>query len=356
MDITTREHLVRRASALPRRRLLAASALAGAVAPLLAAELPAKKKKCKKPKVRCGKKCCNPGECSFKKKGKRWNLRASCTITRGIDLPNGVTLDGKGKTITMAGPKTGYTAGGVNAGAGQASVINLTIDGGGLTEACSTSAGQPNDPPAIVFGQTSGRIENVTVTNVNCAAAIAASVDAAAPEQTIEVVNSKVFVVPPPDRVGIGINVGGPGHLIARVSGSEFTSAAILFNTNVDATVDGCSVAASFISGLNGSRLTVTNSTITNTTVGLIAEGANTTLTATGNTIVGPGPITTVIPNGIDFRPGSRGSVSNNAISNYFVDGPSVGCGIAVQPGAGPVDIGANTFPPPGNEQDVCLM
>lgn len=319
-----------------------------------------KRKKCKKPKIKCGKKCFPPGDaCRFNKKGKRWILCADCTISQTIQLPNGVTLDGNGKTITMSGPKSGYAVCGVaavvNPGeAGQANVVNLTLDGGGLSEPCSVDGS--NEPCGIVFGQTSGRIENVTITNINCTAAILASVDGRTPERTIEVVNSRITADPPPGRGGFGINFSsiGAGRLVAHVSESEFTSAALLFNSNVEATVDGCSLTATSISGFNGAHVTVSNSTITDAGVGVSGESANTVMTVTGNTIVGPDDDDEFLVAGIQFGPGSSGSVSGNAISNYFDDSPGVGCGIRVSADAGDVTIGTNTFPPPGNEQDVC--
>lgn len=72
-----------------------------------------------------------------------------------------------------------------------------------------------------------------------------------------------------------------------------------------------------------------------------------------GNTITGPDDDQGQLIAGIDFRAGSGGSATGNAISNYFVDGPSFGCGIRVATGVTPT-LDANTFPPPGNEQDVC--
>ena len=55
-----------------------------------------KRKKCRKPTVRCGKACCISSECRFKVKGNRWLLQENCTITRSIEVrPRGsMTIDG----------------------------------------------------------------------------------------------------------------------------------------------------------------------------------------------------------------------------------------------------------------------
>jgi len=77
-------------------------------------------------------------------------------------------------------------------------------------------------------------------------------------------------------------------------------------------------------------------------------------LVATGNTIVGPGPLDNGATHGLQFVDGTAGSADGNTISNYFNSGGGVGCGIFVAAGAD-VNVGNNTFPnPPGNEQNVC--
>jgi hypothetical protein len=337
------------------------SGLTGLIGRTVAAKNGKREKKCKRPSVRCGKACCVRGECLFKVKGKRWLLQADCAITRTIRISRGITVDGQGHTIAMAGAKTGYEGAGLLAVAGsaggRANVVNLTIDGAGLTGPCALNGSDPPDPAAIHFGQTSGRIEDVTIVNVTCTSAIAATASGSPVKHTIEVVNTRVTATPPADRAGVGINVGATGaaRLVANIVNSEFTSAALLFNTNVDGTVDNCAITTGFIGGLHGANVTVKNTTITNAILGISAEGTGTTLTATGNTIVGPDDDMNLLITGIHFRPGSSGSVNGNAISNYVVDDSGEGCGIRVDPGTGEVTIGTNSFPPPANERDVCL-
>ncbi len=209
----------------------------------------------------------------------------------------------------------------------------------------------------IFAGSGLAGVVSLTITNLNCANAIAATGFGASVNHTVEVANTTIMADPPANRAGVGINVGatGPSRLIANIVNSEFTSAAVLFNTSVGGTVDDCTITAGFIGGLRGANVTVKNTTMTDAVVGISVEGAGSTLTATGNTIVGPDDDMNLLITGIDFRPGSSGSVNGNAISNYVVDGPSEGCGIRVDPGAGDVAIGTNSFPPPANERDVCL-
>jgi hypothetical protein len=351
------DRLARRASAISRRALLPGVALlfAGQALPVTAKKGKNKnKKKCRKPSVRCGKSCCVNGECQFKVKGKRWILQADCTITQTIEIPKGITIDGNGKTIAMSGPNSGYTLAGLLVVGGRANVVNLTIDGSGLSEQCAFDG---SDPGAISFGQASGRIENVSIANVYCIGAIMASVYETTRVHTISVARSRVTADPPPGQIGMGINFSGVGgkHLVATITDSEFIDAAILLSDNIEGTVEGCDVAKGYIDARRGAHVTVSNNTITDCLTGVFAEEPGSVLHVTGNTIIGPDDDQNVVIAGIDFRPGTSGSASGNAISNYFVDGPgpSVGCGISVATGATPT-IGTNTFPSPGNEQNVC--
>lgn len=124
-----------------------------------------------------------PGPCEFTQTATTWKLNASCTITAPINIPAGVTLDGNDKTITMTGPVLNYRQfipdnwrvdAGILANGGTANVRRLTLKGTGLSGACS--------PEGIAFINTSGTIEDVTVTNLrrddgisNCGVGISAT-------------------------------------------------------------------------------------------------------------------------------------------------------------------------------------
>jgi hypothetical protein len=172
-----------------RRRTLAAL-LAGLVSlvalPSEAKKKHNKKKKCKKPKVKCKKKCCAAGqvcssgkcttpppaeECQFSKTATLWTLQSNCTITKTIEIPDGVTLDGNNKTITMSGAVANYlknvpddwaVAAAVLATGGSANVHDLTIRGNGLTGSCGAGL----FPEGLAFINTSGEIRNVTVEEI----------------------------------------------------------------------------------------------------------------------------------------------------------------------------------------------
>ena len=308
-----------------------------------------KRKKCRKPTVRCGKACCISGECRFKVKGNRWLLQGDCTITRSIEvLPrSSITIDGQGHTITMSGPKSGFRSAGISVVSGEAGgrvdVVNLAFEGSGMTGPCSPITA---DPGAIFLGQTSSQIQNVTITNINCGSAISASAIDEAPPQSITVTGTRVTANPPPGFTGVGINFSSSASasLTTSVTNSQFTNASVLFNQGSRATVEGCTLTRSMIGGLNGAYLTVRNNQITEAVIGINAETSGTSLTATGNTMVGG---TADGSAGIQFRAGSTGSASGNAISNFD-------CGIRVELGVTPA-IGTNTFPPPANEDDQCL-
>lgn len=182
-----------RFDAWTRRRvsLAAGTLLAGltGIVPLpgLAKKGKKKKKKCKKPKVKCKKKCCKAGqvcssgkcttppppaeECQFTKTATLWTLQGNCSITKTIEIPDGVTLDGNNKTITMNGAIANYlkdlpddwaVAAAVLANGGSANVHDLTIRGGNLSGSCSETL----IPEGLSFINTSGEIRNVTVEEI----------------------------------------------------------------------------------------------------------------------------------------------------------------------------------------------
>jgi hypothetical protein len=174
-------------------RVTMGGGIAGALAALGLGDAGAKKKgkgknkkKCKKPKVKCKKKCCKAGqvcaggkcatappaeECQFTKTATLWTLESNCSITKTIEIPDGVTLDGNNKTIIMNGAVANYlkdvpddwaVAAAVLANGGSANVHDLTIRGGNLTGSCSETL----IPEGLSFINTSGEIRNVTVEEI----------------------------------------------------------------------------------------------------------------------------------------------------------------------------------------------
>src|SRR4030095_14363220 len=79
--------------------------------------------------------------CSFTTVKKTMTLNGNCTTTASIVVPNGVTLDGAGYTITAMDPGPGgFTGGVVQNGGASASVTNVTITASGLSVACHAGA------------------------------------------------------------------------------------------------------------------------------------------------------------------------------------------------------------------------
>jgi hypothetical protein len=475
--------------------------LAGIVPPPGLAKKRKNKKKCKKKCCKAGQvcsggKCTTPTpaeECQFTKTATLWTLQGNCTITKTIEIPDGVTLDGNNKTITMNGAVANYlkdvpddwaVAAAVLANGGNANVHDLTIRGNGLTGSCSETL----IPEGLSFINTSGEIRNVTVEEIAlggsepCGFGITATgtggqtvsiedvtasgcpnagvlglTRANTPGVTVNVDGAAVTYDGPPSFVGfgtsgikyrggriagtianaevsieggIGIAVTGIGQMTGQVveisdvtisaAEGEGILAAMGFNddpnagsftvnvTRADITLKadpiapgGVGITMGFGSGAevigviddsiirNGfagitqdgaAQVTVQNTTIENSTFGVIAFGG--TLIAhdntfsgvangigsarfgslpvdaaiTNNTIVG-GPPTAQSAFGVLFSDGATGTVSGNTISNFFDSNPSnPSCGIGVFENAGEVTIGTNTFPdPPGNEEDICL-
>jgi parallel beta-helix repeat protein len=102
--------------------------------------------------------------CAFTTKGATMTLTASCNTDETIVIPNGMTLDGKNRTITATDPASGHFVGAVvrNGGA-VANVKNLVIDGNFTVNACDAG----NDRlRGIMFEGASGSITKNTVLGI----------------------------------------------------------------------------------------------------------------------------------------------------------------------------------------------
>ena len=110
----------------------------------------------------------NPSEaannCVFATTGSVITLIGDCTTDSTIHVPDGMTLDGNGHTLTAVNPSSGPFLGAVvrNAGA-SASVLNLTVTTMDLT-GC---AGGDGGLRGILFEGAAGRIAGNTVMNIN---------------------------------------------------------------------------------------------------------------------------------------------------------------------------------------------
>jgi hypothetical protein len=174
------------------RRVAGQAFAGGALACLgLAASLEAEAKKKKKKK---GKKKRKKKGCQFAKTPTLWTLKANCTTRKTIEIPDGVTLDGDGKTIKLVGsvnssnrPSLGTEVLGTNVG-----IRRLTLDGSGLTGSCSDVFAY-----AAIFFTASGEIDDVAIADLPCGIGIIVAAEAIActiKNSTIESVEVGVFV------------------------------------------------------------------------------------------------------------------------------------------------------------------
>ena len=328
------------------RRATARALVGGALASLgLAAGPDAEAKKKKKKK---------PTGCQFTKPATLWTLQADCTATEAIIIPDGVALDGNNKTIRLAPACPGEFRGpGVthSAGTDNVKVRNLTIDGSGLTGACTIDT----VPGINFFNNDGGEIQNVTVNSSPCGDCV--TIAGEGTRKSVALSNLTVRDAHP-SFFGGAIAISGPfdatfvGGAVRQTAPSR---PAIRVGGPIVITIDDVIVEDADI-GIEvlGSQVIAQNNALTDVEIGLAARGGAPSLQATNNSIVGRGSVAGPT-HGVGFEAGSSGSASGNTISNFFDSVGAEGCGIFVAEDAGAVTIGANTFPaPPGNEQDVC--
>lgn len=292
------------------------------------------KKPCKKPNTKCGAKgCCQAGTqvcangkcvaaCQFTKTATTWTLKGNCTTTKTIEIPDGVTLDGNGKTVTPVGDMQIIRTKGASA-----NVRNLTVDGAARCRPDSSVG------PGLVFDGTSGQIQDVTYTDGFCGEGI--WIDGSNGAGDVQVDIARVHL----DGTGI-LYIGATGTVSNSTVRNAGTCVGVL---DSDVSIDGNHLEA------------VGNG------VWVLGSNKVSTASVTNNTIVGddvnPGP-----KFGVTFLLGSpigsvAGNVAGNTISNFKDESTGqTSCGISVVADAGnAVTIGANTFPdPPGNEQNIC--
>jgi hypothetical protein len=240
--------------------------------------------------------------CAFLMTTDTWLLLNDCTTDVAISVPDGVTLDGNGHTITAVEPGLGHFTGAVVQNATAPSTIhvtNLTIDATLNGNPCDAG---PQRLRGILFSGASGTATNNTVTvtqgvNFGC--------------QEGNAIEARNFLGEPlasTDRTTVTIS----DNVIPL-----YQKTGVLANGNVDAIV-------------------------------------------TRNVITGVGPSTVIAQNGVQVGFGATGLVSANAISgNNYTPNSFFACGIIVVD-AGGVDRKQqdNFFPsqgdPMANEKDTC--
>ena len=104
-------------------------------------------------------------DCTFTTSGTTMSLDADCTTDATIFVPDGVTLDGQGYSITAEDPPAGHFVGGVIENAGStAHVASLVVHGNLSQNVCDSGVDRLR---GILFVGASGSITHNTVQNIN---------------------------------------------------------------------------------------------------------------------------------------------------------------------------------------------
>jgi len=221
--------------------------------------------------------------CVFTTQGQRMTLRANCETDASISIPDGFTLDGRGRRIVAVDPPDGHFLGAVvrNAGA-TAHVRNLVIEARALASVCDP-AGPPDLRLAgILLENASGSVTGTRVLNIN--QGVSGCQEGAA--------------------IAVRAEQGGEGEPLSvsivrnRVEGFQKTG--ILVNGNVEAVVDR-------------------------------------------NRVVGLGPVDFIGQNGIQLGFGATGSVTRNQVSqNLYTQLDAASGGILIWNAGTQVEVARN--------------
>ena len=204
-------------------------------------------------------------QCTTTTSGKTMTLNGDCTTTTSISVPNGITFDGAGHTITAVDPAGGHFTGGVIQNAGpKANVTNVKITTSNLVNVCDAG---PDRLRGILFDGASGSITNTEVTNIK--------------------------QLPDPGNSLSGCQEGNA--IEVRNFGSSPTTIRVSIDSNV----------------ISGYQKT-----------GIVANG-DTDATITDNIVTGFGPQPFIAQNGIQVGFGATALVKRNEVSGNAYTGPS---------------------------------
>jgi hypothetical protein len=274
--------------------------------------------------------------CPFTKSGNTWTLQADCITTQPLTVPDGVTIDGAGHTISASNPPPPaqtYTGAVVTnaAGATLMSIENLTITGPTTGFPFPLPAASCNSPfPGlfgIFFNDASGSVNNVRVFNMF---------------QTNTAPGS------PACQVGHGIRIDGPTTArtvnITNTEIREYQKGGIFASGNVTMNVSSSTI---------GPASTVPFSIATNAVQwtnrffaanpGIGASGMMTNSTITGSSFVSTHPVdpTTGASTAVLLFASTNVTIAHNAING------SSDLGIVVTAGSASVVISFNAITRP---------
>ncbi len=106
-------------------------------------------------------------DCTFTTSGSVMTLAGDCTTDETISVPDGMTLDGNGNTITAVDPSGGtFDRAVVEAEGSEAHINRLGVTTDSLANVCKSSS-PDNRLRGILFDGASGSITHSEVTNIN---------------------------------------------------------------------------------------------------------------------------------------------------------------------------------------------
>lgn len=179
--------------------------------------------------------------CELVRSRRVWTLTDDCVLTSQLTLPAGVSLDGAGHTITLAGDAEGFESTAIRATGGN--VTNLIVDGSRLL---------PLAPAyfAAIAVSAPGRISRVSVCNVTFAGA---------------------------PHSAVGIEVAAFGHdqaIAAGITLANISGAGLMLTGDGRVEADGITAAGVTAAVQSTGRISATLSHLTtnDTPVGVLAQ------------------------------------------------------------------------------------
>ena len=231
-------------------------------------------------------------DCTFNFAGTTMNLDADCTTDATILIPNGITLNGAGHTITAEDPAGFNFVGAVVKNGGPFAVVkNLTINTNALANVCDDGDDRLR---GILFDGASGIIKDNTVLNIN--------------------------------QGSSGCQEG---------NGIEVRS-------------------APFDAGGSDVLVWISGNTVTNyQKTGIVVNGSL-AATVIGNVITGVGPVDYIAQNGIQIGFGGTAIVQENQVSgNDYTPHDTISCGLLMFDTDG-VRASQNHYA--NNERNMCVF
>jgi hypothetical protein len=233
--------------------------------------------------------------CHWSDAGTTRTLLGDCVTSTTIGIPNGMTFNGAGYTITAIDPAGGHFVGAVIRNLGtSANVTNLHVTASNLTNTCDAGADRLR---GILFEGASGSITNNTVTGV---------------------------------RQGLSGCQEGNAIEVRNTPLSE--SGSVEVGPDVTVTISGNTVSNYQKNGITANGAVVAN--------------------IFNNTVTGDGPINYIAQNGIQVGFGGTATLKGNVVSgNWYSPADTESCGVLLYRADGVKSSSNNVF---NNEKNQC--